>query len=220
MQAFDTNALLDAFDEIGLAAIAAETRLELAVYGGSALMIAGNFRFSTEDVDIAQLRQPWPVWLADAVARIAARRSWAADWLNEAVSFHLSQYASLQDDHILFGTFPRGADATGLVVHVPTARYMLALKLKAMRINDPGKGAAEKADIGNLLEVTQTATVEEAMGILRRYFPKSAKAGERQRFFLKHIFFAQTPEGDRDAPQYPVGRRDPPASGAAGKADP
>jgi hypothetical protein len=32
-------------DEVGAAAIAAGTRLDIAVYGGSALMLAGNFRF-------------------------------------------------------------------------------------------------------------------------------------------------------------------------------
>jgi len=37
--------------------------LDIAIYGGSALMLASNFRFATEDVDIAELDQPWPDWL-------------------------------------------------------------------------------------------------------------------------------------------------------------
>ncbi|UZE49438.1 hypothetical protein [Rhodopseudomonas sp. P2A-2r] len=47
---FDRDALLDSFDQIGRAAVAAGTRLQIAVYGGSALMLASNFRFATEDV--------------------------------------------------------------------------------------------------------------------------------------------------------------------------
>ena len=43
--AFDRDQLLDAFDEIGEAAVAADTRLDIAVFGGSALMLASNFRF-------------------------------------------------------------------------------------------------------------------------------------------------------------------------------
>ena len=43
-----------AFDEIGRAAVAAGTRLQIAVYGGSALMLASNFRFATEDVDVCR----------------------------------------------------------------------------------------------------------------------------------------------------------------------
>ena len=55
--AFGRDALLDAFDRIGRAAVAAGTKLQIAVYGGSALMLASNFRFATEDVDIAR-REP------------------------------------------------------------------------------------------------------------------------------------------------------------------
>ena len=80
--AFDRDQLLEAFDEIGRAAIAAQTRLEIAVFGGSALMLASNFRFSTEDVDIAEIGRPWPEWLAAVVERIGARNGWPADWLN------------------------------------------------------------------------------------------------------------------------------------------
>ena len=42
--AFDRDALLDAFDRIGRAAVEAGTKLQIAVYGGSALMLASNFR--------------------------------------------------------------------------------------------------------------------------------------------------------------------------------
>jgi hypothetical protein len=47
--AFDRDALLDAFDRIGRAAVVAGTKLQIAVYRGSALMLASNFRFATED---------------------------------------------------------------------------------------------------------------------------------------------------------------------------
>ena len=56
--AFDREALLDAFDEIGRAAVQAGTKLQIAVYGGSALMLASNFRFATEDVDVSELPRP------------------------------------------------------------------------------------------------------------------------------------------------------------------
>ena len=50
-KALDRDKLLAAFDEIGRAAIEAGTTMQIAVYGGSALMLASNFRYSTEDVD-------------------------------------------------------------------------------------------------------------------------------------------------------------------------
>jgi hypothetical protein len=58
--AFDRYALLDAFDRIGHAAFEAVTKLQIAVYGGSALMLASNFRFATEDVDIREIGTDWP----------------------------------------------------------------------------------------------------------------------------------------------------------------
>jgi hypothetical protein len=45
--AFGRDALLDAFDQIGRAAVLAGTKLQIAAYGGSALMLASNFRFAT-----------------------------------------------------------------------------------------------------------------------------------------------------------------------------
>jgi hypothetical protein len=67
---FDRDQLLAAFDEIGKAAISARTHLDIAVFGGSALMLASNFRFSTEDVDISEIGQPWPDWLSEIVKRM------------------------------------------------------------------------------------------------------------------------------------------------------
>src|SRR5262249_62367335 len=76
--AFSRGQLLAAFDEVGHAAVSVRVHLDIAVYGGS----ASDFRFATEDVDIAEIDRPWPDWLAAAVARIAERNHWPDDWLN------------------------------------------------------------------------------------------------------------------------------------------
>ena len=146
-RALDREKLLDAFDEIGRAAIAAGTRLEIVVYGGSALILASNFRYNTEDVDIAAIERPWPAWLENTVDGIAAKMGWAAGWLNDGVAFHLSALADQAADHREFGTFPRDLGPVGLAVYVPTASYMLALKLKAIRVTDPLRGEQERLDI-------------------------------------------------------------------------
>lgn|SRR3954469_13226515 len=195
---FDREALLDAFDEIGRAAVAAGTKLQIAVYGGSALMLASIFRFATEDVDIAEIGGEWPEWLREAAAEIALQRGWARDWLNDGVAIHLSALASHSADHLEFGTFPRDAAAPGLVVTVPTAEYLLALKLKAMRVLDPARGEAERL-ILKLMEVVGISTTDQAIALLGRYFPVSAAFAEKQRFLLKNI----SREGKTDAPAYP-----------------
>ncbi len=197
--AFDRDALLDAFDQIGRAAVLAGTKLQIAVYGGSALMLASNFRFATEDVDVSELERPLPGWLAEVVHEIAKKNLWQDDWFNDAVAFHLSSLADSAADHLEFGTFPRDGTSPGLVVSVPSAEYLLALKLKAVRVLDPVRGEMERLDILNLMQVVGISTAEEAIALLGRYFPVSAASSEKQRFLLKNM----SREGGIDAPKYP-----------------
>jgi hypothetical protein len=197
---FDREALLDALDEVGRAAIDARARLDIAVYGGSALMLASNFRFGTEDVDIAELGQPWPEWLTGIVRRIANRSGWSEEWLNDGVTFHLSTLANPARDLVSFGTFPRRSEKTGVTVFVPTARYMLALKLKALRVSDFAKGSKDIEDVRNLLTVLGINEVDPAIEILTEFFPRSGADADKQRFVLKNIL-PKGPTGD--APRYP-----------------
>jgi hypothetical protein len=183
--AFGRDALLDAFDRIGRAAVQAGTRLQIAVYGGSALMLASNFRSATEDVDVSKLDHPLP--------------DWREDWFNDGVAFHLSSLADSAWDHLEFGTFPRDGTPVGLAVSVPTAEYLLALKLKAFRIMDPLRGETERLDILNLMQVVGISTADSAIALLGRYFPLSAASAEKQRFLLKNM----SKEGAADAPKYP-----------------
>src|ERR1700712_679289 len=105
--AFGRDALLDAFDRIGRAAAQAGTKLQIPVYGGWALMLASNFRFATEDVDVSELERPLPDWLAAVVHEIGERNRWQDDWFNDGVAIHLSSLADHATDHLEFGTFPR-----------------------------------------------------------------------------------------------------------------
>jgi hypothetical protein len=197
--AFGRDALLDAFDRLGRAAALAGTKLQIAVYDGSALMLASNFRFATEDVDVSALEHPLPGWLAVVVDEIAKENGWQKDWFNDAVVFHLSSLADQARDHLEFGTFPRDGTSPGLVVLVPSAEYLLALKLKAARVTDPIRGETERLDILNLMKVLGISTAEEAIAVLGRYLPVSAASSEKQRFLLKNM----NREGGIDAPKYP-----------------
>jgi hypothetical protein len=197
--ALDRDALLDAFDRIGRAAALAGTKLQIAVYGGSALMLASNFRFATEDVDVSELEHPLPGWLATVVDEIAKENGWLDDWFNDGVAFHLSPLADRALDHLEFGTFPRDGTPPGLAVSVPSAEYLLALKLKAARVTDPLRGETERLDILNLMKVVGISTVEDAIALLGRYFPVSAASSEKQRFLLKNM----NRKGGNDAPKYP-----------------
>ena len=200
MTAFDRDQLLTALNEIGAAAAAAATRLDIVIFGGSALMLASNFRFSTEDVDIAEIGRPWPDWLSDVVARIANRNGWPDYWLNDAVATFLSPLARSEKDFVFLGTFPRATEHAGLRVFVPTARYMLALKLKALRVSKYDKGTTDLADVAGLLSVLGISDADEAIAVLTEFFPNSPADVDKARFVLRHILATK---GAPDAPRYP-----------------
>src|SRR5439155_1681469 len=75
-------------------------KLQIAVYDGSALMLASNFRFPTEDVDVSKLDHPLPDWLVAVVREIADRNRRRNDWFNDGVAFHLSPLADRAADHL------------------------------------------------------------------------------------------------------------------------
>jgi hypothetical protein len=133
------------------------------------------------------------------VKEIAKKNLWQDNWFNDAVASHLSSLADSATDHLEFGTFPRDGTSPGLVVSVPSAEYLLALKLKAVRVLDPVRGEVERLDILNLMKVAGIRTGEEAIALLGRYFPVSAASSEKQRFLLKNM----SREGGIDAPKYP-----------------
>ncbi len=84
-------------------------------------------------------------------------------------------------------------------MYVPS--YLLALKLKAIRVTDPLRGEQERLDILNLMRVVGIRTIDEAIAVLARYFPASGASAEKQRFLLKNMNI----EGALDAPKYPGG---------------
>jgi hypothetical protein len=208
MTAFDRDQLLAALNEIGAAAVTAHKRLDIAVFGGSALMLAGNFRFSTEDVDIAEIGRPWPDWLSIVVAGIAKRNGWSEHWFNDAVGAFLSPLARSEKDFVFLGTFPRATEHAGLRVFVPTARYMLALKLKlklklkleALRVSKFDKGTTDIADVGGPAWVLGITNADDAIAVMTEFFPNSPADVDKARFVLRHILATK---GAPDAPRYP-----------------
>jgi hypothetical protein len=147
-----------------------ERSLQIAVYGGSALMLASNFRFATEDVDVSKLDLPLPDWLATVAQELADQNHWQKDWFNDGVAFHLSPLAGSAADHLEFGIFPRDGTPAGLVVSVPSAEYLLALKLKAFRVMDPIRGEPSGC---TYCAVVGISTVDDAIALLGRYFPSA-----------------------------------------------
>src|SRR5712692_9278922 len=199
--------LHDAFMELGTRARREGKVIDLAIYGGSALMLASNFRVATQDVDaVAEGGQDTIARLAEEVARA---RNWPSDWLNDGVRTYLSPNVSgLQEHHALLRAYPSEQEP-GLRVFVPSPEYMLSMKLMAMRI-DPTGGKSDVADILNLIDVVGFTTPEDVIDFAASFYPE-ANISARLRLGIRELWRVKdnpTQEGRHATPSY-LGRSRP-----------
>ena len=161
--------LVDGLTDLGRAAVAVGKVVDLCLYGGSCLMLVSDFRQSSQDVDaVAMTDQPF----VDRVTRtIAAARGWPEDWLNDGVRTFLSALVEAPDDHLLSASYPSEREP-GLRIYVPTAEYMLAMKLMSLRI-DEFSGGKDKDDIENLMTIVGIETKEALVSLASRYYPEA-----------------------------------------------
>jgi hypothetical protein len=150
---------------IGAKAHAAGQLIEIAVYGGAAIVLAFNFRQATKDVDAVSSGNP--AVLRRLAAEVARERGWDPDWINDAVKGFVSAKSAEGLRH--FRSYPSD-DGPGLRVLVPTAEYLLAMKCLAMRI-----GAADhthdEGDIYHLMRETGRSTVAKLVEVVEKFYP-------------------------------------------------
>jgi hypothetical protein len=122
-----------AFDEMGALAAARGITIEIAVYGGSCLILASDIRDASGDVDAVFLAGGTAVReIADAVATLL---DLPRDWINEGVKRVAPPPGDPQPNLIVAGEYPRAAcSIVGLRVHLPTPAYLLAMKILSSRV--------------------------------------------------------------------------------------
>lgn len=156
--------------ESGLRELAQRARkdgklFEISVYGGSAIVLAYDFRAATRDVDV--------VISGDAsvlrryAAEIAESRDWDRNWLNDSVKGFVSAQSS--KGMRFFRSYP-DEKQPGLRVMVPTPEYLLAMKCMAMRI-DAADAASDLTDIHNLMRITKRTTYEQVIEAVQQFYP-------------------------------------------------
>ncbi len=160
---FDRASLEAALSELGELALAADKRIDLAIYGGSALALAFDYRRATKGVDAVLMSEP--TFVRHAIAQIAAARDWPEDWLNDAVKGFLSEHQELA----LHRNYPTGA-SPGLRVFVPSARYLLAMKCMAMRIGGVEE-SQDVQDIRHLIASLEMTSAEQVLELVASFYP-------------------------------------------------
>lgn len=204
---FTREDLVEGLGDLGSAAVSAGKIIDLAVYGGSCLMLVSNFRQASQDVDaVASTDQRF---IDGAAAEIAIRRGWPRDWLNDGVRTYLSPNVEAPDDLAWAATYP-DERTPGLRVYVPTAEYMLAMKLMSLRIGGV-EGEKDRGDIDKLIAVVAIATPEALVALAARYYPE-ARVSSKLRAAAAELIMSAAKESDGEAPRYlDRGRRGEPA---------
>ncbi|HLX31184.1 MAG TPA: nucleotidyl transferase AbiEii/AbiGii toxin family protein [Gaiellaceae bacterium] len=155
MQALDEQNTHELLAALGEQLAQRETRIELVVIGGSALLALGLIHRTTRDVDVVGLLtpggvtdpRPLPEAVLEAADRVSADFDLPADWLNAAP-------ASLLDFGLPAGFIERLASrdyGPALRVHFASRIDQIHFKLYAMVDQGPGKHEAD------LVELTPTA---------------------------------------------------------------
>lgn len=179
--------MLSIFEEMGRLCREAGVQHEIAIYGGSALMLAFDYREATVDIDFIPVSGAAPE--IKRIANLAtARLGLEANILRDDVSIFVSDAA----DYKISGEFPRlGPDEKrytgGLRVFSATPEYIFAMKILAMR------NAVETQDFKDIWELADACGVgnlESACKLLARFYPEK-QLPQRNRLLLEDIFEAK-----------------------------
>jgi hypothetical protein len=168
MQELSKAAIEDAFREMGETLARSGKLAEIAVYGGAAILLQFSVTFRTSDVD-AQVESGDHGALMEAARLVAERRGWLRSWLSEAVTMYLGEKGGTS----LYASYPSEA-RVGLRVYVARPDYLLAMKLRAMRI-----GRRDEQDAALLARASGATTRGEMLALLAKYFPKEPPDARR-----------------------------------------
>ncbi len=145
--------------------------VEIAIYGGSCLILASDIRGASGDVDAVFLNDGKTIrQLADDVAR---NLGLPLDWINEAVTRTAPPVGNPEPNLLPFGEYPRTRDVpVGLRVFLPTPAYLLAMKILANRLaEDTEKIQLDLNDAVALMKVTNISTREALADVMTECYP-------------------------------------------------
>jgi predicted nucleotidyltransferase len=182
-QIFDQVALEFALSELGRRSYEAGRTVEIAIYGGSALLLTMDRRVSTRDVDgVFEQDKDFVKKLA---AGMAEEFGWDENWLNDGVKGWLSTVDANPGVKVLFKTYPSEEQA-GLRVFVPKPEYLFAMKCRAMRIGGIDS-SSDIEDIKLLAHKIGLTSSEDALALVESFYARGMLE-PKTRFGLEEIF--------------------------------
>ena len=138
--------------------MAAAIKAEIAIYGGTVMMIAYDCRKATKDVDAifhpAAALEPF-------IQRIAGEQDLPEDWMNAGVRAFVAPREAKVDFAQL--------RTPGLTITRPSAEYLLAMKCLAARLPSP-RSHGDSEDIKFLIRQLGLKSVAEVDAIVADYY--------------------------------------------------
>lgn len=161
------NRITQALRRLGELAHEQKLTLEISLYGGAVFTLVYGSRDATRDVDAVVRQSDIGKTLA---AKVAAEQGLPDDWLNDDVKQFLAEKEAKR-------RLPESDFGEGIRIVVPTAAYLLAMKLRACRPPLPGY-AGDYGDIRFLVQKMGIGSVKEAEAIHDKFFPHDALTAE------------------------------------------
>lgn len=150
-----------ALHEVGELLARQRRMADIAIYGGAAILLQFEATFVTGDVD-ATVEGGDHGALIQATHVVADRHGWLRSWFSEAVANYVSDTKAIG----FHAAYP-SEERPGLRVYLAKPDYLLAMKLRALRL-----GSRDEADATLLARDTGIATEDAMLELLRTYFPK------------------------------------------------
>lgn len=141
---------------------------EIVIAGGAMMALVIGSRHSTEDIDAYLLKAPQAI--REAALVVAQQEHLPPHWINDG----LKGFFDTEPPVMLWRTFP------GLVVHMVTPEYLLAMKAMAGRPQD-------ERDLEALIAYLHLPSVQAVFEIIQRYIPERLLV-PRIRYQLESLF--------------------------------
>lgn len=147
-----------ALTRLGELCVAAKLKAEVAIYGGTVMMIAYNCREATKDVDA--IFHPAAA-LEPLIRRVAREQDLPEDWMNSGVQSFVAPCEGRVDFAQL--------RIPGLAITRPSPEYLLAMKCFAARLPTP-RSRGDSADIEFLVRKLGLKSIAEVDTIIADYY--------------------------------------------------
>lgn len=172
--------MLSIFEEMGKACRKEGAYYEIAIYGGSALMLAFDYRDATYDIDFVPVVGA-SAKITEIANRAAMSLGFPQDLLRDDVLIFVSDAARYE----VFGEFPKGDG--NLRIFSATPEYIFAMKMMAMR------STVETEDLRDIWELADACGIgdaEAAISLLEKFYPGKTLP-VRNRLILEDVFEAK-----------------------------